>query len=83
MIFDNEDTVGRTLDEVEEVLLGTVFAVAMAMKVTPKKLAKIFDVKKLDKFALDFNEMLLEKQAKIVDKADKAVKKLFKTKGKK
>ncbi len=42
-------------------LYRLIFALALAMKVTPKQMAKFFDTEKTNKYASDFTKALSEK----------------------
>jgi len=42
-------------------LYRLIFALAMATKVTPKQMAKFFDIEKTNKYARDFNKVLSDR----------------------
>lgn len=44
-----------------KMMFRLIFALAMAMKVSPKKLASFFNVKDTDKYARDINNALKER----------------------
>ncbi len=61
------------LQTVRKTMFRMIFALAMALKVSPKKLAKFYDEKKMDKFAEDFHKELLEADKKEQERVKKAL----------
>lgn len=61
------------LDKVRLTMFRLIFALAMSLKVSPKKLAKFYDEKKMDKFAKDFQEELLKTDIMEQEKLQKAL----------
>jgi len=49
------------LRKTKRTLYRLIFALAMAAKVTPKQMAKFFDIEKTNKYARDFNKVLSER----------------------
>ena len=61
------------LDKVRKTMFRLIFALAMSLGVSPKKLAKFYDAKKMDSFAKDFHEELLKAEIKEHEKLQKAL----------
>ena len=63
------------LDKIRKTMFRLLFALAMALKITPKKLAKFYDEKKMDEYAQKFHDELLiadaKEKAKILEKIKK------------
>lgn len=63
------------LDKVRKTMFRLLFALAMSLKVTPKKLAKFYDESKMDEYAKKFTEELLladaKEKAKVLEKVKK------------
>ncbi len=56
-----------------KVLFQLLFALAMALRVSPKKLAKFYDEKKMDEYAQKFHDELLKADKDEKEKIKKAL----------
>lgn len=64
------------LDKVRKSLFQLIFALAMALKVSPSKLAKFFDEKKINEYAEKFHGALMKEDQKEQEKILKKLKKI-------
>lgn len=67
-------------ERIRKMFFKLIFALAMSVKVSPKKLAGMFDDKKTDDYAKKFHDELLLADQREQSKTEKAVKKVLKTK---
>ena len=76
--FLNEKPINvkEELDKIRKTMFRLLFALAMALKITPKKLAKFYDEKKMDEYAQRFHDELLIADAKEKAKTLEKVKKI-------
>ena len=70
---DKPPKLKEELDKIRKTMFRLLFALAMALKITPKKLAKFYDEKKMDNFAQDFHDELLIADDKEAVRSKKAV----------
>lgn len=61
----------RMLSATRKTILRLVFALAMAVKITPTKLANAYDTDKTDDFAEKFSQALIDKGKKMAEKMKK------------
>lgn len=64
--FDGKSPFEDEVQKVKKTMFRLIFALAMSLRVTPKKLAKFFDADKVDEYARKFHDELL-----IVDQKEK------------
>ena len=55
--------------ETRRILFRTIFALATALKISPKRLANMFKPEKLDEYALKFRDEMNNKASEIIKKA--------------
>lgn len=65
----------RMLSATRKAMFRLVFALALASKITPTKLANAFDDEKTDDFAEKFSQKLIDKGRKQAEKKQKEKKK--------
>lgn len=72
----DETVYDKYLNSAKKMMFRLAFALARAMKVTPKQLAESFTLKEVDEYANDLNKELIKR----VDKETNNIKNTFKTK---
>ena len=70
-----ESVYDRYLNATKKTMFRLIFALAMALKITPKKIASMFSIEDTDKYAREVNEELAKRVRKEVDKIRKVVEK--------
>lgn len=68
------------LTSAKKSMFRLIFAMAMILKITPKKLAKFFDEQKMDEYAQKFHDELLLANKKEMEKLKKDFEKELKVK---
>lgn len=65
-----------SLQGTKKMMFRLVFALARAVKITPKQLAESFTIKEVDEYAKDLNTELVKRVDKETEKIKSAIKKV-------